>query len=49
MVQGGITVAEIIATEIAMGLGEDADVILMTIKGNRGRMVGKKEDHPTTE
>lgn len=32
-----------IATEIAMDLGEDVDVVLTTILGNRGTMVGKKE------
>lgn len=32
-----------IATEIAMDLGEDVDVFLTTILGNRGTMVGKKE------
>lgn len=45
----GTTVAGIIVTEIATGLGEDVDVVLMIIttsKGNRGRMVGKKEDLP---
>lgn len=42
----GITVAVITATEIVMDLGEDVDVVLTIIKGNRGRMVGKMEDHP---
>lgn len=43
----GITVAGIIATETAMGLvGEDVAVVSTIIKGNRGRMVGKMEDHP---
>lgn len=32
-----------IATEIAMDLGEDVDVVLTTILGNRGTMVGKTE------
>lgn len=32
-----------IATEIAMDLGEGVDVVLTTILGNRGTMVGKKE------
>lgn len=32
-----------IATEIATDLGEDVDVVIITILGNRGTMVGKKE------
>lgn len=44
----GTTVAGIIVTETATGLGEDVDVVLtiITSKGNLGRMVGKKEDLP---
>lgn len=32
-----------IATEIATDLGEDVEVVIITILGNRGTMVGKKE------